>query len=147
MQIKFEGTAEIAAPSKALFEFLTDTSRVAGCIPDTEGFTKIDDKNFSVNVRVGIGFVRGTFNMKGRIDEAGSGRASYSLEGSGVGSKVGVSLSFELGGSGDSSSMHWNAVFTLTGLVSGVPEAVMKKKSKEQIDLILDNIKGSVEKV
>jgi carbon monoxide dehydrogenase subunit G len=146
MQIKLDGNMEITAPIASAYGFLTDTQSVSGCIPDTEGFKKIDDKNFTLKAKVGIGMVRGLFDLRGSFVKKEGSAVSYTIEGNGIGSNVKILLDIQLKEKGaGATDMVWDSTFELGGLISGVGASIIKKVSEDKINIIITAIKSHLE--
>lgn len=144
--IKFDGKIQVNASRDVVFAFIGNPSMVSSCIPDSKNFNQKDDKNFTLDVAVGIGFVSGTFELIGSINKAENNQLTYNIEGAGIGSTVKVILSLDLGAdNGVSTEVSWGAELDLTGVVSGVSESILKKVSEEKIAAIIVNVKNSLE--
>lgn len=147
MRITFGGDLLIGAPQEKVLAFLNDLESVAVCIPDSDGFKKSGPKACTMNVRVGLGFVKGSFAVKCDIVESRQDAVSYRISSSGIGSNVNVLLSLKLKGKGQKSTdIAWASTADLSGLVSGVSETVIRKVTEEKIREIVANAKLKMEK-
>ena len=62
--MRFDGTFEIRAGDKKVFDFLTDARRMASLVPDVENLQISDDGEIRMSVKVGLSFIKGKFNLK-----------------------------------------------------------------------------------
>ncbi len=146
MQITLDGNMEISAPSSTTMSFLSNTRDVAACIPDSEGFTDIDGKKFTMKVRVGLGLVRGVFDMKGAIVDRQGNHIAYELNGRGIGSTAKITLALDVTEKAPGvTSAAWSSTFDLSGLISGVGAGIIKKVSDSKIEEIIINLKAHIE--
>ncbi len=146
MQIDLDGNIEISAEPTATMNFLSNTREVASCIPDSEGFAEIDSKNFNLKVKVGIGMVRGLFDMKGAIVDQQSNHIAYELDGRGIGSTAKIKLALDISEkSPGTTSAIWSSTFELSGLISGVGAGIIRKVSDSKIEQIIINLKSNIE--
>lgn len=148
MKLNFNGSFELAVPVEKAFDFLTDPSSIRGCIPDVEKFEILDDKNFNARIKVGVGFVRGSFDVKCSILESNRpSHSKFSIEGSGVPGKVKIQISFDLKEkSRDSTLVNWTADSELGGLITGLGETILRRTSESKVQEILNRIKEKLEK-
>jgi uncharacterized protein len=65
MGIPIEKTFVVEAPSAAVWEFLTDPARVAGCLPGAAITEKLDDQTWGGTIAVKVGPV--TANYRGKL--------------------------------------------------------------------------------
>ena len=97
MAIKFTG--EFTSPRSAdeVFDFLSDPNKFGPLLPDFESMTVQDATHFTVKVRVGVGNIRGTAEIKMELAEATRPRrALYKGHGTAVGSQITISAGFDL---------------------------------------------------
>ena len=146
MLISFKDKTEIKTSPQELISFLSDTKRIAGCIPDSKGFVRIDHVSFSVIVNLGVGIVKGDFRMDGKVNTISKDSLSYSLSGRGLGSEIRIKLDLFVEGAGNASVLSWSADTELKGVISGVGEGILRGVAEEKIMGIVSNIRGSIEK-
>jgi carbon monoxide dehydrogenase subunit G len=69
MKIEFGGDFVVPKKPDEVYNFLVDPERFCPLLPDYQSMSKQDDKNFSVNLRVGISHIRGTAVVKMSLAE------------------------------------------------------------------------------
>ena len=60
---------EVKADLATCWTFLSDLSNIGSCIPGCEGVTKLDDMTAEFRVKLKVGYLSKTFEMKGRLKE------------------------------------------------------------------------------
>lgn len=146
MKVEFDGKMEIKAPLSVIMKYLTDVDFIGASVPDSQNFVKIDDDNFTMDIKVGVGFVSGVFEVKGSITEKTNDHMTYNFEGGGIGSTVRIVLSLDLSEKGKATNIDWKSETELNGLVSGVNEAVLRSVSEKKIKEIVSKVKSNLEK-
>jgi len=148
MKLNFSGSFELNVSREKAFDFLTNPSSISDCIPDLEKFEIIDDKSFNAKIKVGVSFVKGTFDMKCSISELDKpSHSKFLLEGSGMPGKVKTQLSFELTEKSKNSTLiNWTADSELSGLITGLGETILKRTTEAKVQEILNRIKEKLEK-
>lgn len=147
MKMTLSDTVEVNAPIDAVMKFSTNLSEIASCIPTAQNFKQIDDKNFTVDVTVGVAFIRGIFEIRCTLVEQNLEHIVYNIEGAGIGSTIKIMLSLDPNPkSATSTEVKWTGDSELTGLVTGVSETVLRKVSDDKLKDIIANIKAKLEK-
>jgi carbon monoxide dehydrogenase subunit G len=144
--IKMNGEIQASVSREVVLAFIANPRMVSSCIPDSKNFNQKDEKNFTIDVSVGIGFVSGIFELIGSLNRIGDYQLTYNIEGAGIGSTVKVILLLDLKESTVNTEILWNAELDLSGVVSGVSESILKKVSEEKIDKIIANVKTNLER-
>ena len=145
MDLEFSGSTGINAPPEKAYSFLTDMRSVAMCVPGSSNFKSNGDKAFSLDVKINLGAVGGTFMLDGTVEETSGSGAAYRIKGHSAVGETEILLSFDLRESGSGTLMLWKADFILKGLVTGVGEGVINNISNEKIREIINNVKSRIE--
>jgi carbon monoxide dehydrogenase subunit G len=146
MKITMADKLEINAPIGTALKFAVNLREVASCIPTMQNFIQIDDKNFTMDVTLGMAFIKGIFKIKGTMLEQQGKHLVYGIDGSGVGSTMSVTITFDMNSKSESTTqIEWSAVAELNGLVSGVSELVLRKVTGDEIEKIIANVKTHLE--
>ena len=78
MEIKFGGDFTVTKRPEEVYDFLVDPNKFCPLLPDYQGMTVEDARNFLVKLNVGISYIRGTAAMKLTLAEADrTNRALY----------------------------------------------------------------------
>ncbi len=146
MKFHMDGKIEMKASVDKIFASLCDPEFMATCIPDLQSYSVIDREHFSAKVRIGIGIVRGTVEMKFSIEHKKPiSHAMLLGDGSGAGSRMHIVSVFDLTPAGDTTEMIWTADADLSGLIAGIGGPVLKGQSEKQVMQIFQNIRSKLE--
>ncbi len=140
MQTVMQGSEELDVPVDKLRTFLSDTSNLSRCIPDSSCFSKIDDSNFKVEIDAGISVVHDRFKVDGRLEINGNAY-TYELSGRGLGSSVKIRIMMELYDKGGRTLIDWKTEAMLSGIVSGVSEPIIKDVINKKVIQIIERMK------
>jgi len=148
MKLNFSGSFELNVPAERLFDFVTNPASIGSCIPDLEKLEILDNKNFNAKLKVGVGFVRGSFDLKCSILELDKpSHSKFQIDGSGIPGKVKTQVSFDLKEkSKDSILINWTADSELSGLITGLGETILRRTTEAKVQEILNKIKEKLEK-
>jgi hypothetical protein len=58
-----EGTYVLNCPRENVWKFLSDPQQIAQCLPDLQSLDVKDNRTFTVTVKIGLAFVRGSFKF------------------------------------------------------------------------------------
>jgi len=119
MAIKFSGEFEVKKRPEEVYEFLTDPNRFAPLLPDFQGVSVEDATHFTVMVKVGISYIKGTAHVKLELSESDHPRrAQYKGQGSVGGGNVTMVAGFDLSPIADGSA---------EGAVEGTVEGTVER--------------------
>ena len=97
MAITFSGEFTSPRTPDEVYDFLSDPNKFAPLLPDFESMSVQDATHFTVKVRVGVGNIRGSAEIKMELAEASRPhRALYKGQGTAVGSQIKISAGFDL---------------------------------------------------
>jgi carbon monoxide dehydrogenase subunit G len=146
MKFHLDGQISIDSPVEKIYSSLTDPQFMLSCIPDLQSQNLDDAEHFSAKIKVGIGIVRGTVEMRFVLaDKVQSSHAKLIGDGNGAGSKMHIESVFDLSPVGQKTQMKWSANADLTGLIAGIGGPVLKGQSEKQVSQIFANIKSRLE--
>lgn len=146
MKFHLDGKLNIKSPVDKTFASLTNPEFMVSCIPDLQSHSIQDSQHFEAKIKVGIGIVRGSVDMKFALqDSSPPGHARLVGDGSGAGSKMHIDSVFDLSPDGNGTLMTWSADSDLSGLMAGIGGPVLKGQSEKQVNQIFTNIKAKLE--
>ena len=67
--MKIEGTHELRANRKRVYQVLTDPAVLQRCIPGCERLEKTSENLYSATLRAGVGSIKGVFNGNVRLED------------------------------------------------------------------------------
>src|SRR5713101_494437 len=141
----FEGEFHAERKREEVYDFLTDPKRFAPLLPDYEGMTIQNDREFTVNVRVGISHIRGTASVQLQLAEAERPkRALYQGRGSVAGGTVNLTASFELTDNGQGTRVRWNADAQLFGRLISLAGGLLEPLAKKNVQKLIDGLQTAL---
>ena len=142
--MKFEGSFEVPATDKQVFDFITDASKMASLIKDVEN-THIADGNIRMTVRVGLSFIRGRFNLKMAVmNKIPFSHAEIAGNGSGSGSTVDFKGTCDITGNGGSSIVNWKVDLTIGGLAATMGSRMVQGASEKYISELIQTFRDAI---
>ena len=67
--MKIEGSHTINAPRAALWQMLIDPAVLQRCVPGCESLETLEDGSYKMQLKAGVGSIKGVFNGKIKLDE------------------------------------------------------------------------------
>lgn len=139
MAIRFGGEFTVKKRPEEVFDFLTDPNRFGPLMPEFKGLSVQDPQNFTIQVNVGVSYIKGTADVKMRLTEADRPRrAKYEGKGDVAGGGTTLVAGFDLAEAPEGTKVAWNGeaqVFgRLTSLAGGLLEPLAKKNVQKLID-------------
>ncbi len=140
MLVDFGGEEEFNAPIETVRDFVSDTEKVASCIPDSGNFSKIDTNHFTMSIEPGLGIVKGSLPLHCTLENENANAYTYLIEGKGLGSEVKMKLSINLYQKSSTTGVKWQSSIEIKGVMSGIGEAMVRKVTQEYVDKIIINV-------
>ena len=145
MQVHLEGSVGIKAGAGRVFELLTDPRFIASTLPDAEDIVVVDQNNVEAKIKVKLSLVSSSLRVKLRIgDKRTPGHAMLYAEGTGGGSTLRITSSFDLEGDG-STRMKWMADAEVTGLMAGLGSTLLQGFAEKKVNEIFEGITKAIE--
>ena len=147
MAINFTGEFIASRSPEEVFEFLADPNKFGPLLPDFESMTVQDATHFTVKVRVGVGNVRGTAQIKMELAEATRPvRALYKGHGTAVGSQVTISAGFDLSPLPESTRVAWQGEANVFGKLASMAGGMLEPVGKKNIQKLIDGLRWELSK-
>jgi len=161
MAIKFSGEFEVKKRPEEVYEFLTDPNRFAPLLPDFQGVSVEDATHFTVKVKVGISYIKGTAQVKLELSESDHPRrAQYKGQGSVAGGNVTMVAGFDLSPIADGSAqgtvdgtalvtvlgtkVKWQGEAQLFGRLTSVAGGLIEPLGKKSIQKLIDGLQAAL---
>lgn len=143
-----EGTYVIKAPRKKVFDFIANPKTVSRCLPDLQSMEILSKDSFKATVKVGIGFVKGSFNFQlNLLEKTPPSHARLKAHGSGSGSVIDLDTSIDLSDNPEGGTkLAWTAEAMIGGLLAGVGQRLIGTASDKQVTQLFDCIKRNLER-
>ena len=143
MNLRNSGEERIPAGVDAVWAFITDPAKVGRCFPDVEDVTVQDATHFNAVVKVGVGPVRGKFNMKVELLPAPSKRRlDMKISGGGFGSAVDMTAGADLVDGADGTTLlKWAGEAIARGPIAAVGGRVLDAQAAKLIAQAFGNVR------
>jgi carbon monoxide dehydrogenase subunit G len=144
--MKLSGSFDVSGGREEVYGFLTDPKRLVAALPDIESST-VEENGFTVDARVGVGPMRGTMKMRlEMIERAPNERAVYRGRGSGLGSTVDLTASFELrDGAGTGTTVDWSGDARIGGRLASVAGGLLEPLAKKNLERFVGAVREGIE--
>jgi carbon monoxide dehydrogenase subunit G len=143
MNLQQAGEENIAAGLDTVWAFVTDPEKVGRCFPDVVDVAVRDATHFDAVVKVGVGPVRGKFNMKVELVPGPSKRRlDMKVSGGGFGSSVDMTAGADLVDAGDGTTLlKWTGEAIARGPIAAVGGRVLDAQARKLIAQAFGNIR------
>jgi carbon monoxide dehydrogenase subunit G len=143
VNLRNSGEERIPAGLDAVWAFITDPAKVGRCFPDVVDVTVQDATHFNAVVKVGVGPVRGKFNMKVELLPAPSKRRlDMTISGGGFGSAVDMTAGADLVDNGDGTTvLTWAGEAIARGPIAAVGGRVLDAQAAKLIAQAFGNVR------
>jgi carbon monoxide dehydrogenase subunit G len=140
-----EGEFLVTKKWEEVFDFLTDPNRFAPLLPDFQGMTIQNERQFTVNVKVGISHIRGTASVQLELVEVERPRrAVYQGKGNVSGGTVNMTTSFEFVDQGDGTQVNWKADAQLFGRLTSIAGGLLEPLAKKNVQKLVDGLQKAL---
>lgn len=145
MAINFSGEFTTPRTPEEVFEFLSDPNQFAPLLPDFQSMTMHDETHFTVKVKVGVGNIKGSAEIKMELAEAVKPhRAHYKGQGTAVGSQVTVSAGFDLQPNGDNTRVLWQGETSVFGKLASMAGGMLEPLGRKNIQKLIDGLQKAL---
>lgn len=141
MAINFSGEFTTPRAPEEVFEFLSDPNRFGPLLPDFQSMTMQDATHFTVKVKVGVGNIRGSAEIKMELSEAVKPlRAQYKGQGTAVGSQVTVSAGFDLSALTEGTKVVWQGETSVFGKLASMAGGMLEPLGRKNIQKLIEGL-------
>jgi len=145
MAINFTGEFTAPRSPEEVFEFLADPNKFGPLLPDFESMTVQDATHFAVKIRIGVGNIRGTAEIRMELAEAvRPQRALYKGHGTAVGSQVTISAGFDLSPLPESTRVAWQGEANVFGKLASMAGGMLEPVGKKNIQKLIDGLRWAL---
>ena len=145
MAIKFTGEFTSPRSPDEVYDFLSDPNKFGPLLPEFESMTVQDATHFNVKVRVGVGSIRGTAEIKMELAEATRPqRALYKGQGTAVGSQITISAGFDLSPLPESTRVAWQGEANVFGKLASMAGGMLEPVGKKNIQKLIDGLQWAL---
>lgn len=132
-----EGEFQVSKDQSSVLSFLSDAKSVAECIPDLQELKEEEGGQVSVKVKVGVGFLKGTMNIRLQSEQQGS-NVRFHGNGKGLNSVVDIDAGFAVSEAGPNEcTVKWDGDAqvkgTLASMASGLLTPIQEKNIRDLV--------------
>ena len=145
MAINFSGEFTTPRSPEEVFDFLSDPQRFGPLLPDFQSMSMQDPTHFTVKVKVGVGNIRGSAELKMELSEAVKPlRAQYKGQGTAVGSQVTVSAGFDLSPLPEGTRVVWQGETSVFGKLASMAGGMLEPLGRKNIQKLVDGLQKAL---
>lgn len=145
MAITFSGEFTSPRTPGEVYDFLCDANKFGPLLPDFESMSVEDATHFTVKVRVGVGNIRGTAEIRMELSQAVRPiRAQYQGRGNAVGSQIAISTGFDLSPLLEGTRIAWQGEASVFGKLALLAGGMLEPVSRKNIQMLMDGLRSSL---
>ncbi|NGQ95815.1 carbon monoxide dehydrogenase subunit G [Brevibacillus sp. SYP-B805] len=143
----YSGDFTIPVSREMVWNFLMDPHKVGPCLPDLLSMDVTDNQNFRAKVRVGLGPIRGAFDLANviTIEEPGKA-ASMSVKGGGMGSGIDMSAKMFLEDLEEQQGtlLKWTCDVVVSGPIATIGGRLIDGQARKITEQVFENIRNAL---
>jgi carbon monoxide dehydrogenase subunit G len=145
LAINFSGEFTTPRAPGEVFDFLSDPNQFGPLLPDFQSMTMQNPTHFTVKVKVGVGNIRGTAELKMELSEALKPlRAHYKGQGTAVGSQVTVSARFDLSALPEGTKVVWQGETSIFGKLASMAGGMLEPLGRKNIQKLIEGLQKAL---
>jgi len=145
MAIVFGGEFTVPRKRNEVYAFLTEPHRFAPLLPEFKGLSVEDEKNFTVQVNVGISHIRGAASVKLQLAQADPPRhALYQGRGSLSGGNVDLTASFDLEEASVGTRVAWKGQAEIHGRLISLAGGLLEPLAKKNVEKLIEGLQKAL---
>jgi carbon monoxide dehydrogenase subunit G len=147
MAIKLNGEFDVKKTREEVYDFLTDPQKFGPLLPDFQGMTVQDPTHFTVKVKVGVSYIKGSAEVKMQLAEADRpSRAKYTGQGSVGGGSTNIAAGFDLTDGGDGGTkVRWSGEAQVFGKLASVAGGLLEPLGKKNVQKLIDGLRAALQ--
>ncbi len=136
----FEGKAVVKAPADKVWNFISTPESIAQCLPGMEEYKVLDGKRIEAKLKIGVGFIKGTFKVNSRVleEDPANHRAKLLVDGSGVTSAFKAEIQITCNPHPEGTELAWIAEATVSGPLGSVAKGLIENASQKVVNQTLE---------
>lgn len=145
----YQGDFVIDLPRSSVWAFVIDPQRVGPCIPDLLQLDVESDTRFRAIVRVGVGPVRGKFNLLTELTVTEPEvSAELSISGGGMGSRVDMKAQLTLSDTeSGGTKLNWRCDAAISGPIASLGGRMIDNEAKKITEKMFTNLREALSSV
>jgi uncharacterized protein len=145
MVIRSEGDFVINKTPEEVYDLLVDPNRFCRLLPDFESLEIQDETHFTVKVRVGISYIRGTAAVKMTLAEAARPRrAAYEGRGEVPGGTATLRAAFDIAPHDGGTKVIWKGETKIAGRLPSLAGGMLEPLARKNLEKLVDGLKAAL---
>jgi carbon monoxide dehydrogenase subunit G len=145
--VRVSGSRTIRAPAVAIWGFLMSPEQLRGCLPGCERFAPCGPDQFEAQLRLGVGFVKGTYRGTVLVAEQQPHTVlGLAVEGSGALGSLAAKGTVRFAEAGGATHLAYDGEAFVGGSVAALGERVVSTTTSRLISRFFDCVASKVEK-
>lgn len=142
----FEGKAVVKASIDKLWNFISSPESIAQCLPGVDEYKVLEGKRTEAKVKIGVGFIKGTFKVNSRVLEEDSlnHRAKLLVDGSGATSAFKAEIQISCNPHPEGTELGWIGEATISGPLGSVAKSLIENASQKVVNETLECVAARV---
>ncbi|MCL6634099.1 MAG: carbon monoxide dehydrogenase subunit G [Alicyclobacillus herbarius] len=141
----YEGEFTIEQPREKIWAFVTDPHKMGTCIPDLIELNVESETRFRTLVKVGVGPVRGKFDLTSELTVTEPGKAAaLSIRGGGMGSGVDMKAQMELSDVDGGTLLKWRCDVVISGPIASLGGRLIDGEARKITEKVFTNLKNAL---
>lgn len=144
----FEGEYIVNAPREQVWNYISDPRNALEYVPNIKKLEVLSEDRFNATVSVGVGGIKGTFNLEFQILENISPNDSkIKASGEGIRSVVHLETKIDVSDTPDGKTlMKWMADGSVGGLIAGVGQRLLRMVANKMLKEGFEQLRSKLEK-
>lgn len=140
LAMHFEGKGLVKAPVEKVWNFISTPESIAQCLPGVEEYKVLDGKRTQARVKMGVGFIKGTFKVNSRVLEENpvNRQAKLLIDGSGAASAFKAEIQIGCNPHPEGTELSWVAEATVSGPLGSVAKGLIEGASQKIVNQTLE---------
>ena len=140
------GTRTVRAPAAEIWDFLMTPERLRGCLPGCERFEPNGPDNFDAELRLGVGFLKGSYHGYVRVTEQRPHTVlGLAVAGSGALGSLTANGTVLFDEQGEATHLTYIGSASVGGKIAALGERVITATTGRLIGLFFDCLASKVE--
>jgi carbon monoxide dehydrogenase subunit G len=144
--LHFESRAVVKAPVDSLWKFIATPELIAQCLPGVEEYHVLEGKRTEAKVKMGVGFIKGTFKINSRVtdEDPVNHRAKLLVDGSGAASAFKAEILISCAHHPEGTELSWVADATVSGPLGSMAKGLLESTSQKIVNQTLECVTQKV---
>lgn len=134
------------SPRDRVYRFFLTPNDLSTCIDDPHTIEVQDPDHFRGTIRAGVGFIKGTFNVRATVVERSPPeRAKLKVHGSGMGSGFDIDATLHMSESAGITTVRWKADVLMSGTIASVGARLVQGTVDKKTNAFFENARKKLE--